>query len=53
MKDAQAIMCHKHIKTPAEIYMDQIPDSVRKAIDARLSDCFQETTPVSLFTAHP
>jgi integrase len=32
MKDAQAIMRHKHIKTTAEVYMDHIPESVRKAI---------------------
>lgn len=35
MKDAQAILRHKHIKTTAEVYMDHIPDSVRKAIDAQ------------------
>ena len=40
MKDAQAIMRHKHIKTTAEVYMDQIPDSVRKAIDARTDAIF-------------
>ena len=31
----QAIMRHKHIKTTAEVYMDHIPESVRKALDAR------------------
>ncbi len=41
MKDAQAIMRHKHIKTTAEIYMDHIPDSVRKAIDARTEAIFE------------
>ena len=41
MKDAQAIMRHKHIKTTAEVYMDQIPDSVRKAIDARTEAVFE------------
>jgi hypothetical protein len=40
MKDAQAILRHKHIKTTAEVYMDQIPDSVRKAIDARTQSIF-------------
>ena len=40
MKDAQAILRHKHIKTTAEVYMDQIPDSVRKAIDARTQAIF-------------
>ena len=33
-------MRHKHIKTTAEVYMDQIPDSVRKAIDARTDSIF-------------
>jgi integrase len=41
MKDAQAILRHKHIKTTAEVYMDQIPDSVRKAIDARTEAIFE------------
>ncbi|MGA2903189.1 MAG: hypothetical protein ABSD98_05140 [Candidatus Korobacteraceae bacterium] len=41
MKDAQAIMRHKHIKTTAEVYMDHIPDSVRKAIDARTEAIFE------------
>ena len=41
MKDAQAILRHKHIKTTAEVYMDHIPDSVRKAIDARTEAIFQ------------
>jgi len=40
MKDAQAILRHKHIKTTAEVYMDHIPDSVRKAIDARTEAIF-------------
>ena len=40
MKDAQTILRHKHIKTTAEVYMDQIPDSVRKAIDARTDAIF-------------
>lgn len=35
MKDAQAIWRHKHIKTTAEVYMDHIPESVRKGLDAR------------------
>ena len=30
----------EHIKTTAEVYMDQIPDSVRKAIDARTDAIF-------------
>ena len=41
MKDAQAILRHKHIKTTAEVYMDHIPDSVRKAIDARTDAIFK------------
>jgi integrase len=41
MKDAQAILRHKHIKTTAEVYMDHIPDSVRKAIDARTEAIFE------------
>jgi hypothetical protein len=41
MKDAQAILRHKHIKTTAEVYMDQIPESVRKAIDARTDAIFK------------
>lgn len=41
MKDAQAIMRHKHIKTTAEVYMDHIPDSVRKAINARTEAIFE------------
>jgi hypothetical protein len=41
MKDAQAILRHKHIKTTAEVYMDHIPDSVRKAIDARTEAIFK------------
>jgi hypothetical protein len=40
MKDAQAIMRHKHIKTTVEVYMDHIPDSVSKAIDARTEAIF-------------
>jgi integrase len=44
MKDAQAIMRHKHIKTTAEIYMDHIPDSVRKAIDGRTEAIFAVRT---------
>jgi integrase len=40
MKDAQAILRHKHIKTTAEVYMDHIPDSVRKAINARTDAIF-------------
>jgi hypothetical protein len=40
MKDAQAIMRHKHIKTTAEVYMDHIPDSVRKALNARTDAIF-------------
>jgi hypothetical protein len=35
MKDAQAILRHKHIKTTAEVYMDHIPAGVSKAIEAR------------------
>lgn len=42
MKDAQAILRHKHIKTTAEVYMDQIPENVRKAIDARTEAIFQQ-----------
>jgi integrase len=42
MKDAQAIMRHKHIKTTAEVYMDQIPESVRNAIDARTEAIFAQ-----------
>lgn len=41
MKDAQAILRHKHIKTTAEVYMDHIPESVRKAIDARTEAIFK------------
>jgi hypothetical protein len=41
MKDAQAILRHKHIKTTAEVYMDQIPENVRKAIDARTEAIFK------------
>jgi integrase len=41
MKDAQAILRHKHIKTTAEVYMDHIPDSVRKAIEARTDAIFK------------
>ena len=41
MKDAQAIMRHKYIKTTAGVYMDHIPDSVRKAIDARTEAIFE------------
>ena len=41
MKDAQAILRHKHIKTTAEVYTDHIPDSVRKAIDARTEAIFE------------
>jgi hypothetical protein len=40
MKDAQAIMRHKHIKTTGEVYMDHIPESVRKAIDSRTDAIF-------------
>lgn len=40
MKDAQAIMRHKHIKTTAEVYMDHIPESVRRAIDSRTDAIF-------------
>jgi integrase len=40
MKDAQAILRHKQIKTTAEIYMDHIPESVRKAIDSRTDAVF-------------
>jgi hypothetical protein len=42
MKDAQAIMRHKHIKTTAEVYMDQIPESVRNAIDGRTDAIFAQ-----------
>ena len=41
MKDAQAILRHKHIKTTAEVYMDHIPDSVSRAIDARTDAIFK------------
>jgi integrase len=41
MKDAQAIMRHKHIKTTAEVYMDHIPESVRKALNARTDAIFE------------
>jgi hypothetical protein len=41
MKDAQAILRNKHIKTTAEVYMDHIPDSVRKAIEARTEAIFK------------
>jgi hypothetical protein len=41
MKDAQAILRHKHIKRTAEIYIDHIPDSARKAIDARTDAIFK------------
>src|SRR5271165_2157131 len=40
MKDAQAILRHKQIKTTAEVYMDHIPESVRKAIDSRTEAVF-------------
>lgn len=40
MKDAQAILRHKHIKTTAEVYMDHIPDSVSRAIEARTDAIF-------------
>ena len=40
MKDAQAILRHKHIKTTAEVYMDHIPESVSRAIDARTEAIF-------------
>jgi len=40
MKDAQAILRHKHIKTTAEVYMDHIPDGVSRAIDARTEAIF-------------
>ena len=40
MKDAQTILRHKHIKTPAEVYMDHIPDSVSRAIEARTDAIF-------------
>ena len=40
MKDAQAIMRHKHIKTTAEVYMDHIAESVRRAIDSRTDAIF-------------
>jgi integrase len=41
MKDAQAILRHKHIKTTAEVYMDHIPESVRQAIDGRTEAIFR------------
>jgi len=41
MKDAQAIMRHKHIKTTAEVYMDHIPESVRRALNARTDAIFE------------
>jgi integrase len=41
MKDAQRILRHKHIKTSAEVYMDHIPDSVRRAIEARTEAIFK------------
>ena len=40
MKDAQTILRHKQIKTTAEVYMDHIPESVRKAIDSRTDAVF-------------
>ena len=40
MKDAQTILRHKHIKTTAEVYMDHIPDSVSRAIEARTNAIF-------------
>jgi hypothetical protein len=40
MKDAQTILRHKHIKTTAEVYMDHIPDSVSRAIEARTDAIF-------------
>ena len=40
MKDAQTILRHKHIKTTAEVYMDHIPDSVSRAIEARTEAIF-------------
>jgi integrase len=40
MKDAQTILRHKHIKTTAEVYMDRIPDSVSRAIEARTDAIF-------------
>jgi hypothetical protein len=35
MKDAQTILRHTHIKTTAAVYMDHIPDSISRAIEAR------------------
>jgi hypothetical protein len=40
MKDAQTILRHKHIKTTAQVYMDHIPDSVSRAIEARTDAIF-------------
>ena len=40
MKDAQAMLRHQDIKTTAEVYMDHIPESVRKAIDSRTDAIF-------------
>ncbi len=40
LKDAQTILRHKHIKTTAEVYMDHIPDSVSRAIEARTDAIF-------------
>ena len=40
MKDAQTILGHKHIKTAAEVYMDHIPDSLSRAMEARTDAIF-------------
>ena len=42
MKDAQTILRHKQIKTTAEVYMDHIPERVRKAIEPRTDAVFAQ-----------
>jgi len=35
MKDAQSVLRHASIKTTADVYMQEIPESVRAAINSR------------------
>jgi integrase len=42
MKDAQQILRHASIKTTAEIYMQEVPASVRSAINSRTREIFRQ-----------
>jgi hypothetical protein len=45
MKDAHQILRHASIKTTAEIYMQEVPASVRSAINSRTREIFRQNKP--------